>query len=431
MLRQQGYLCLWQLWTLFALQGTPMRWLIFTVLALLPSLASAGEWPQILGPQRNGAAVEESLGAWPTTGPKQAWKAVVGAGYGGPAAAEGIVVLFHRVDDQERAEGFDLASGKSLWKADFEATYRGGIDPDLGPRTVPTIHNGFVYLFGAGGDMHCVKLKTGAKVWSRALAADYAAPDGYFGAGSSPIVAGGRLWVNLGGKGAGLVALDLASGKTLYQGTDEDASYSSPTLAAINNQPSLIFVTRYNCLGIDPRTGKQQFTFPFGKRGPTVNAATPLVFDNRLFVSSSYGLGARLMQLGKGEPTAIWENDTSMSSQYTTCVYFDGHLYGTAGREDVGDATLRCIDAQTGAVKWDQDAFGIAHVILVKDQLLVVRQNGQILQAPATPTAFKPTAQAQATKGTLRALPALASGKLLLRTIATGGKAELVAIEVR
>ncbi len=407
-------------------------WLCIALLCGGLSTAAAGEWPQILGPARSGIASDERLPAtWPQTGPRVAWKAEVGAGYAGPAIADGKVVVFHRVGDSERVEAFALASGKSLWQANFEASYRGGIDPDLGPRCVPTIHQGMVYVFGAGGDLHCVKLADGAKVWSRELAADYAAPDGYFGAGSSPIVAGGRLWVNVGGKDAGLVALDLKTGKTLYQGTTEQASYSSPTLATLNNRETLIFVTRYNCVGIDPTTGEERFSFPFGKRGPTVNAATPLVFNKQLFVSASYGVGAKLVSFTKSSPSTIWENDSSMSSQYTTCVYHAGHLYGVAGREDVGDATLRCIDATTGEVQWDEAGFGIAHVILVGDQLLVVRQSGELMIAPASPQGFKPTAKAHAVRGTIRALPALADGKLLLRTVATGKSGELICVEVK
>lgn len=398
---------------------------------LLASSASAGEWPQILGPARNGVAQQETLGDWTNKPPQTAWTAKAGAGYGGVAIANGAVVVFHRVGEHERLEAFDLAKGRSLWKADFAASYRGGIDPDLGPRTVPLIAGERVFAYGAGGDMLCVRLKTGEKLWSRALASDYEAPDGYFGAGSSPIVAENRLWINVGGKGAGIVALDLATGETRFRGTDELASYSSPTYASINGNESLVFVTRYKCLGIDPKSGDVQFRFPFGKRGPTVNAATPLVFDDRLFVSASYGVGARLMKFTGREPTAVWENDTSMSSQYTTCVFHQGYLYGVDGREDVGDANLRCIEAASGDVQWKEDGFGIAHVILVGDRLLVVRQNGEILQAPATPKGFTPSGTAQLVKGTIRALPALAQGRLVVRTVATGGEGAIVAIDVR
>jgi outer membrane protein assembly factor BamB len=405
-----------------------MRTFLAIAMSLSCCLAKAGDWPQIHGPTRNGQVQDEQLSKMPSL--DVAWSARVGAGYAGPAIADGRVVIFHRIGDQEHLEALDLKTGKSLWKAEFAASYRGGIDPDIGPRCVPTIDNGRVFAFGAAGEMHCVKLTTGEKLWSRDLATDYDGPEllGYFGAGSSPIVAGGHLWLNLGGKDAGLIALDPVTGKTQYHGTTERASYSSPTLAKINGRESLIFVTRLNCVGVDPKTGDPQFSFPFGKRGPTVNAATPLVFDNKLFVSASYGVGAKLMTFAKSEPTPVWENDESMSSQYTTCVHHNGYLYGAAGREDVGDATLRCIDANTGEVKWDEEAFGIAHVILVKNQLVVVRQRGEVMIAAASPTGFKPTAKASVTTSKIRALPAFAQGKLLVRTVADGAEGQLICI---
>lgn len=402
-------------------------WLLFVAVSPL----TAGDWPQILGPTRSGVAQDETLASkWPTEGPAIIWRQNVGAGYAGVAIAKGQVIAFHRLGDTERVESFDLETGKSQWRADFEATYRGGVDPDTGPRCVPTVHDGKVYVFGAAGDMHCVDLRSGRKNWSRALAADYKAPEGYFGAGSSPIIASGKLWVNLGGKDAGLVALDPATGKTLHALSDAQASYSAPTLAKWDGRETLIFVTRLTCVGIDPASGRERFSFPFGQRGPTVNAATPLVLGDKLFVSASYGIGARLVDLSSGQPKALWENDSSMSSQYTTCVHHDGYLYGVDGREDVGVAKLRCIEAATGKVVWSEDDYGIAHIILAGDLLLIVRSGGQIELAPATPEGFKPLASARLIDGTFRALPALSQGKLVVRTVASGGRAEVLCVDV-
>ena len=93
------------------------------------------------------------------------------------------MILFHRVENQERIEAFDSATGKSLWQAAFPANYRGGIDADTGPRCAPVVAGDAVIVFGAAADLHCVALADGVKRWSRALGADYEADDGYFGAG--------------------------------------------------------------------------------------------------------------------------------------------------------------------------------------------------------------------------------------------------------
>lgn len=377
---------------------------------------TAGDWPQILGPNRNGVARDEQpLQPWATSGPPILWKYPLGDGYAGPAVAGNRVVVFHRLTDQERVEALDATTGKPVWQANFPATYGGGINSDLGPRCVPLVHGKQVFVYGAAGDLHCVDLADGKKRWSRAAYQDFDGQEGYFGAGSTPIVAANKLIVNVGGRGAGLVAFDLQTGETLWQATDDDASYSSPCLATIDGQQMVIFVTRLNTVAVDPETGKVRFQFPFGQRGATVNAATPLVFDDHLFVSASYGIGAKLSRIANGQAQPLWANDDSMSSQYSTCVHYDGFLYGTHGREDYQNGELRCIEADTGKVRWTKPGFGVAHTILVGGQLLLLTVEGGLRLATATPTAYEELATASISNNITRALPAFANGRLYFR----------------
>ena len=395
------------------------------------SPVTGGDWPQILGPARNGAAEGESLlPSWPATGPQKLWSVTLGQGYAGPVIAGKRVVAFHRVGDQEQLLCCDRDTGKRLWQAGFPARYAGGVNPDTGPRCTPLIHANRVYGFGAAGVMHCVTLDTGKPVWSRDLYGDYRGDEGYFGAGSSPIVADNKLLVNLGGReNAGLVALALENGKTLWQVTDERASYSSPTVLQLNGKTHVVFVTRLNTICVAASNGKTAFQFPFGRRGPTVNAATPLVFDGQLFVSAAYGVGARLSRIANGAATEIWSNDTSMSSQYSTCVFHRQFLYGTHGREDFNNGELRCIEAQSGRVRWSVPGFGVANVILAGNRLLALDTTGQLTLTAANASKFQKIAQASVTQGTTRALPALSNGLLLVRAN-TRSKSELVALVV-
>ena len=348
------------------------------------SPARGADWPQIHGLHRNGVAADEPI----VSEPRQSWRFPVGQGYAGPAVVDSVVYLFHRVDDVERLDALDLETGKRLWKVDFEATYRGGINPDAGPRCVPLVHQDRVILFGAAGVAHAVDRKTGAKLWTRDLYGDYGAQEGYFGAGSSPIAVDDRVLFNVGGRpSAGLVALSLSNGKTLWHATDEGASYSSPTVASVRGNPSVVFVTRYNAVAINPQNGKLAFRFPFGRRGPTVNAATPIVIKDRLFLTSSYQVGAALLNLRSPE-RSIWENDRSMSSQYNTPVAKADFLYGIHGREDLGSADLRCIEIGTGRVIWSQPDFGVANLILVGERLLAMTNEGELIIAKASPSQY-------------------------------------------
>jgi outer membrane protein assembly factor BamB len=286
---------------------------------------------------------------------------------------------------------------------------------------VPLVHGSRVYVFGAAGDLHCLELADGRKVWSRDTHADFKAQEGYFGAGSTPIVAADKLLVNVGGRSAGIVAFELATGKTAWQTTAEQASYSSPTMALVNQVPHAIFLTRLQCLALDPRNGQIAFSFPFGATGPTVNAATPLVFDGRLFISASYM---------DTPPREIWANDESMSSQYATCVYHDGHLFGFHGREDYQSGELRCIEALTGKVKWTTNLPLTGSVVLVQDRLLILSSDGQLLQVAARHDQFVELARATVSRHTTRALPAFSQGCFYFRDNADTSTGQLYCLRM-
>jgi outer membrane protein assembly factor BamB len=388
--------------------------LLFVCCAAPP--AAAGDWPQILGPTRDGKAAGERLAArWPDDGPRAVWQRPVGTGYAGVAVSGGRVVLFHRLEGEAVAEALDARSGKPLWKQNFPTNYQTSFAPDDGPRCVPLIHNGRVYLFSAEGDLHCLKLDSGEKVWSRDADRQFKAPLGYFGAGSTPIVEGDKLLVNIGAPGAGIVAFALADGKTVWQATDDAASYSSPTAATLGGKRHVIFVTRLNVVSLDPSTGALQFQFPFGMRGPTVNAADPLVLGDDLFVSANYGVGAQLVHIAGDKPKVVWSDDGLMSSQYTTCINHQGTLFGIHGRQDIGIAKLRAFDPLTRKIFWTESDFGTGNLILADDKLVIMKTDGNLVLAAASTQAFEKLASAKIFNDVVQPLPALAGGLLYVR----------------
>jgi outer membrane protein assembly factor BamB len=395
--------------------------MVATCCSLFAPFALAGDWPQILGPDRNGQAHDEQLAiSWPAQGPATVWQMGVGRGFAGVAVVKNRLVLFHRLADELVAEGLDADSGKARWKTNFGTQYVSTISSDDGPRCVPLVHESRVYLLGPGGELACLALDTGKRVWFRNLRQDFKAPDGYFGTGSSPIVESGKLLLNVGGSGgAGLVALSLMDGKTLWKATDEAASYSSPTAATIDNLRHVVFVTRLNVVSVDPETGSVRFRFPFGARGPTVNAANPLILGDHVFVSASYGVGAQWAKIGPRQATKEWDSDEVMSSQYSTCVEKDGYLYGIDGRQDVGEARLRCFDPRTGKVQWTQEGFGTGNLILADGKLLVMKTDGTLVLTDPSPKEYRPLATAQPFNSIVQALPALSGGLFFARDTKT------------
>jgi outer membrane protein assembly factor BamB len=275
-----------------------------------------------------------------------------------------------------------------------------------------------VYTFGAEGQLHAIDLASGKRLWNADTYRLFRATKGWFGSASSPLVESGRVLVNVGGT-AGIAAFDAATGKVVWSSTGDEASYSSPSMASIGGERLALFLTRKGLAAIDPANGKVRYQHPWRSRSnASVNAATPIAIGDRIFLSASYGTGAVLLDASGGKLKQVWSSDDSMSNHYSTCVYRDGYLYGFHGRQEEGQS-LRAVEFNTGKAAWSVDRFGAGTVTLAGDRLLIVRENGELVLAEASPKAFKEISRAKALSGTVRAYPAIAGGRLYIRNEGT------------
>jgi len=387
------------------------------VLILIAACAAAEDWPQFLGPTRNGVYPAADLAVkWPPSGPAVVWKKEVGQGFSAPSVAQGRLILFHRIGDKEVVEALDAATGRSIWSFDYPTGYRDDFGFDEGPRAAPAIAAGRVYTFGAVGTLHCLDFNTGKKIWRVDTHKKFGVRKGFFGAACSPLVDDGRVLMNIGGSpGAGLVAFDAATGATVWKATDQEASYSSPVVATINGSKHALFFTRAGLVDADPATGAVRCQFPWRARmQASVNAAAPIVVGDLVFLSSSYGTGAVLLQVGSGGVKQIWSSDDALTNHYATSVYKDGFLYGYHGRQEEGPS-LRCVEFKTGKVRWNVDGFRAGSITLAGDRLLIQREGGELVLAAASPDAYKTIATAKILPTTVRSYPALADGRYYVR----------------
>ena len=172
---------------------------------LWPGLhGAAADWPQFLGPSRNGVYAGPPLAdAWPAGGPRKVWQKSIGQGLAGPVVAGDRLILFHRVANEEVVEALDARTGDPRWRYAYRTAYRDDFGFDEGPRAVPVVANGRVYTFGAEGQLHAVDLATGRRIWSVDTMARFGVRKGFFGAAGSPLVEDGRVIANVGGKDGG------------------------------------------------------------------------------------------------------------------------------------------------------------------------------------------------------------------------------------
>jgi outer membrane protein assembly factor BamB len=395
------------------------RSVLLSVWLLGVGVASAADWPQFLGPNRDGVSAETGLlQSWPKDGPPVVWQKDVGEGYAGPVIAGDRLIQFHRVGDEEIVWCLDAATGKERWKYTYPTAYQDDLGKGNGPRATPTVAGGRVYTLGAEGVLTCVELADGKKVWSRRLVKEYQVPRSFFGVGTSPLVERNLVLVNVGGKekDAGIVAFHKDTGKEVWRATQDGASYSSPTVATIGGERYGIFFTRQGVVLLDPRTGNVRYQKRWRARiNASVNAATPLVVGDMVFFSACYDTGALLLRVGKEKVEEVWSGDEQMSNHYGTCVVHKAHLYGFHGRQEEG-ATLRCVDLKTGKARWSKENSGCGSTVLANGNLIILTERGDLVLAEATPEAYREKARVHVFDAQpIRAQIALANGRLYAR----------------
>lgn len=389
-----------------------------TLALVLAGVAGLGaeDWPQFLGPERNGVYRGTPLAdAWPAGGPRVVWRKPIGQGFAAPVVVNGRLLVFHRLGTNEVLDASDAKTGAPQWRYQYPTHYRDDFGFDEGPRAAPVVVNGVVYTYGAEGQLHAVDLTTGQQVWSVDAMNRFKVPKGFFGAAGSPLVDEGRVLVNVGGPKAGIVAFDAKTGAVLWTATDDQASYSSGVAATFGARRHAVFLTRNGLLGLDPTTGAVLFQRAWRARyAASVNVAAPVVVGDLLFISAEYGPGAGVMRVAGGALVDLWTSDEALSNHYATSVVHNGVLYGYHGRQEYGPS-LRAVDLKTGKVRWSEEQFRAGSITLAGDRLLIVRERGEMLLAPASPDAFRPIVRAQVLTGTVRAHPALADGFVYLR----------------
>lgn len=382
---------------------------------LLTGILAAEDWPQFLGPRRDGTYQGKALPKWPANGPKLLWKKNVGAGFAGPAVVNGKLYLFHRQNEKEILECMDAAKGTVIWKSIADAAYMDQFGFDNGPRAVPTVHDGSVYTLGANGVVRSTDARKGRLNWTIDCRKKFGADKGFFGFACAPLVHGKNLLLNISGKKGGIIALDTASGKLRWTATQDEASYASPIIANFNNTPQALFFTRAGLASINPADGAVNFTHPWQPAiRASVNACTPVAAGNLIFISTSYSKGATVLAVNGKKIETVWSNDTSLSCHYSSVVHHDGFLYGFHGRQERG-GELRCVEMKTGKVQWSLPGLRAGSVMLAGTELLIFTERGELLRGKANPKFFRATARVQLMGATVRAYPALANGKLYLR----------------
>jgi outer membrane protein assembly factor BamB len=394
-----------------------MRRFLSLLLCYIPlTLASAQDWPQWLGPNRNGS-IDQALSPW-TGELKPAWRVSVGEGHSSPIVADGKVFLHAKAAgaDEEVLTAWDL-SGKELWKQSnprdkFSSQF------GVGPRATPAFNSGKVYSLGVTGILICRDANTGKELWKKDTLAEFKASNLFFGASSSPMVDEKNVYVMPGGTEGSIVALNKENGAVVWKSGTDKASYSSPMTTTFGDKRTLVFQTQKAVVGLDPSTGKEYFRIPL-KDLLNESSTTPVRVFDLLFASSvTFGSLGIKVEIKDGVPAAsqAWKN-AALTCYFATPVVAKDMLYAVTGAlARTPSATLQCVDPVTGKTKWKKPSVGQYHATVYSagDKLLMLEELGDLVLFEANAEAYKELARAKLC-GQTWAHPAYAQGMIFAR----------------
>jgi outer membrane protein assembly factor BamB len=404
--------------------------LLAVVAAGLPPALWSADWPQFLGPNRDGRAAGDVplIRAFADGEAKMLWQRKCGSGFAGPVISGGQVYLFHREAGESVVESIGLETGKSRWRVSWPCGYRDDFGFDDGPRSSPTVSGGRVYCYGADGLLTALDGKDGSMLWQRDMVKETGSPKGFFGRSSAPLVVGGMVLLSPGGEGAAAAGFAAGTGELKWKALDDEAGYASPVVVTAGGEKRVAFFTREGVALVHPETGAAgpSERFRSGMEA-SVNAASPVVTGpGRFFTSACYGTGAAVWEAGAGgQLKAVWRKEGVLDCHYATPVLCGEVLIGFHGRQEEGQE-LRAVAVEDGSVRWSLP-MATGHVIASGEQLLILTEKGELILGEARQDrAPQLVERVSVLRGGHRSPPALAEGMLVARD---GGR--VVCVDLR
>lgn len=394
-----------------------LRICFFLASLLILSTARGDDWPQWLGPQRDGVWRETGiLTRFPRGGPKVLWRTPIGGGYAGPAVAGGKVYVtdrqlaagssdpkdpFKRTDSKgtERVLCLDEKTGKVLWKHEYECRYT--MSYPAGPRATPIIRDGKLWTLGAMGDLYCLDAGSGKVVWHKDLRKEYRAQVPVWGFSAHLLLDGDNL-ITLVGRDPAVVALDRDTGKEKWRSlkiASADVGYCPPVIYTFAGKRQLIIWHPESVNGLDPATGKPLWKWEWAINA-NLTVSMPRQYGNKLFLTAFYN-SSLMLEPGAADVKEVWagkgrsEQDTdALHSIMPTPVVQGDYAYGVCSY-----GQLRCIDLRTGKRVWeDLTATGTggrkvrwANAFLIPngDRFFLFNEVGNLLIAKLTPKGYE------------------------------------------
>ncbi|MBL9174317.1 MAG: PQQ-like beta-propeller repeat protein [Verrucomicrobiales bacterium] len=378
-------------------------------------VARSEDWPQWLGPKRDGHWRETGIvETFPAGGPPRVWQVPIGAGYSGPAVVGNRLYVMDRSVDEgspkpkspfdastipgkERVLCLDASNGGTVWTRDYVSPYT--VSYAAGPRTTPLVSGGRVYTLGTMGHLACQEASNGRLIWSRDFVADFGLKVPTWGVSAHPLLDGNRLICVVGGEGSVAVAFDKDTGKELWRSLSaKEPGYCPPVIAEVGGRRQLILWHAEAVNGLDPETGRVLWTEPW-KLNYGMAIATPRVLPDGLFLTCFYNGSMRLrFEPGRETPVVAWktakqsERDTVNLNCTMATPWVEGdYVYGPCSY-----GQFRCMKLGNGERLWEtfaptagkSERWGNCFVVKNGERWFLMSETGDLIIARLSPAGY-------------------------------------------
>jgi outer membrane protein assembly factor BamB len=392
--------------------------IVFFLVSVLSCINFAADWTQWRGPDSNGISKVTNWNPMALAGgAKVLWKTNVGNGHSAVAIKGNYLYTMGNIAitsggqtiHEDIVYCLDRKTGNTVWRYSYPCKE----GPYPGPHATPVISNGNVYTLSKEGDLFCFDAKKGIVIWKRNLIEEFNAERQTWGFSSSPHIEDGILLINACTNG---IALNSKTGAKIWASKPGIAGYAVPKIYKINGKKCIVIFGQKAIYGVDFKTGKELWSYPW-VTAYDVNAADPIVVDNKVFISSGYNKGCVLIDITNNKPKPVWQNK-NMRNHFSSSLYINGHIYGSDGNTGGRRNPINCIEFKTGEVVWTQK-IGFASIMAAGGKLIILSERGELIIAKAINQGYKEISRAHLPKtpgsGSYWTAPVLLDGRIYCR----------------
>lgn len=377
--------------------------------ALAAALPASAEWLHYRGPAQNGVVPEKLPHT--LSQPRELWKTNVGTGTCSVTAMGGrIFTAGNRDKRHDVVACLDAATGKPVWLHRYDQP----LEPNMfegGPRATPTLDGDRVYALAQAGDLFCLDAATGKVKWHKHLVKDFRGRKPGWGYSGSPTIEGDVLIVETGSTTGSTLALNKMTGALVWQSGSDEIGYSTPVVADIAGERTVVVFKAKALVGINAKTGHELWRAGW-KTDYNIHAATPLVAGNLIVISSGYGTGIGLFEVSSRGIAQKWRN-RDLRAHINSPVIRRNAIFGIDG--NTGGGNLVCLDLVSGKRLWIERSVKGGSLVLADDKLVVLTEKGELVIAPAIANEFKPLLRARLLDKRCWVQPTLSDGLVFVK----------------